>query len=146
MFDSIEYTFGPHSFSNFLRRKLRQLRGANKWPTIEAKVLSCDWVVSPGAEGDVGNYEIQFAFDLDGTSYDGGFSLPGYGTERLFIDGDTIQIQYNPRDPNESLYSDAWSKGESVLLSVLFVCFVCLFFLIRWVVTGSPGFSSSGHN
>jgi Protein of unknown function (DUF3592) len=138
--DPIESTSNPPSLSGFLRRWIRHLRGVNNWPIAEAKVLSCDWVLSEGAEGSVGEFEIQFVFDVAGISHYGSFSLPGYGSARLFASGDTIRVQYNPKNPNQSLYSEAWSQGEILCFLVLLICLV---FFGHWLVTGSPWFRSS---
>lgn len=119
---------------------MRSLRGVDKWPIAEAEILSCNWVVTPGPEGDSGEFKIEFRFNLAGTYYYGSFSLPGYGNARLFTSGDTIEIQYNPHNPNQSLYSEAWSGGEILMLGSMFV--IVLFFG-HWLVTGSPWFSSN---
>jgi hypothetical protein len=126
------------SIRKVLRRRLRQLRGVDKWPIAEAKILCCDWVIEPGGES--GEYEVQFIFNFAGVSYYGGFSLSGGRSERLFATGDTIQIQYNPKNPDQSLYSEAWSKGETYCI---WIGVICLLFFGHWLITGSPWFTFS---
>jgi hypothetical protein len=140
MFDSIESSYDRPSPSRFLLRKIRRFRGVSKWPIAEAKVLSCSWVLSDGPDGSVGEFKIDFTFDLGGISYYGSFSLPGYGSARLFANGDIIPVQYNPKNPNQSLYLEAWSKGEAFCVLIVVIC---LLFVGHWLITGSPWFSLS---
>jgi hypothetical protein len=140
MLEPNKFAWEQPSLSSKLRRQLRRVRGRDRWKVAQAVVLACDWVIHSGSDGDVGSYDIQFVYRVDQETYYGGFSLPGYGTARLFAPGDYIEIRFDPHKPSHSLYEEAWTDNE--LWSIVIVI-LAVIFLAHWLITGHAWFHSS---
>jgi hypothetical protein len=123
-----------------VRRKLRRLRGVDSWPSTEAEVLSCEREESDSGDSPTYYYCVKFSFNVNERHYTSSFDFTAGGTGRLFAPGDKVQIQFNPKNPENTVYSEAWTDGEKFWP---FATLACLIFLAHWIITGSPWFSSS---
>jgi hypothetical protein len=107
-----------------LRRKSREWRGWTKWPFVVATIDSCVWK-SDGEGG--GSYVTKFFYYVEGIFYMGQFSKAG-GTESNppFCYKDTIEIQYNPRNPGRCFYVDAFTSWEKAWLWIIAILAIIL--------------------
>ena len=139
MFYRVDDSSDTSSVSATLRHGLRHLRGVDRWPTAEAEVFSCEEEFVDTSDGPVGHFEVRFTFSVDNQFYVSSFSLPSYGTARLFTTGDTVRIRFNPKNPEHTLYSEAWSDNE---VFWLWLSVPVIVFFGHWIITGSAWFAS----
>jgi hypothetical protein len=139
VFDQVDDSSDTSSLSAALRHGIRHLRGVGRWPVVEADVYSCEEEFEDTSDGPMGHFEIRFTFSVDDQLYVSSFSLPSSGTARLFAAGDKVRIRFNPKNPEQTLYSEAWSDSE---IFWLWVSVPVTIFVAHWVVTGFPWFAS----
>jgi hypothetical protein len=111
------------SFPELLRRKSREWRGVTKWPSTVATIESCKW--KDDSEGG-GSWRTEFSYYANGLPYLGSFYTSGTSAQSPFEIKDTIDIQFNPKNPKRCFYAGAFTISEIVWPVIILVLVVIL--------------------
>jgi hypothetical protein len=102
--------------ASFYEKFLFKIRGAHKWPWTDATVFS--YIIGEPARNNFRRIELSYSFWLEGHIYSG-VAVWDEANPGVYRKDDTIQIQYNPSDPNQSYFPERESIGTAFYLALI---------------------------
>jgi hypothetical protein len=94
----------PASGSRLSETWLR-LRGRDRWPVATGVVYSVGWRgLENQVDSPVGYYDVVFSYRVNDELYSGRFSDYGMEAEDYLHKDESIEIRYDPANPNRSYY------------------------------------------
>ncbi len=109
---------------------LLKIRGASRWPWTDAKVFSFE--LSETSRSGQRHAALNYSFWVREHIYSAVATWYQTGSDEPYMRDDTIQIQYNPSDPNQSYFPEQEDPSIAFYLMlaavVLVSALICLAF------------------
>lgn len=120
---------------------------AEKWPVTTATILSVDKEVSRGSRRSSVTIKTTYAYEVNGTEYEGKKIHPTYGGSSHFgahealkealEPGRKVQVKYCPKNPAQAFLATAFRSGSLAMLAVgmMFLGAGLGFGCLMWIAT-----------
>jgi hypothetical protein len=90
---------------SYLSKTLLRVRCRDQWPAATGFVYSAEWRgLSGQGDSPVGYYDVVFSYRVNDQLYSGRFSDYGMEVEDYLHKDDTIEIRYDPSNPEKNYY------------------------------------------